>query len=114
MKNTNIAPSARPAVKISTEVAAPRLSAKPQTMRAALCREGHYLGMVPVKLPNGRLLWDQDEVDALIAGRAVKADPEKICEHFTRKAAEAPMVPAHIRAKTEAKAKRLSFGNAAQ
>lgn len=28
-------------------------------------RQGHYLGVAPIKLPNGRLLWPRDEVLAL-------------------------------------------------
>jgi len=114
LSKTPAAPSTRPAEKITTEVAAPRLTVKPQTMRAAHCRDGHYMNIVPVKLPNGRLLWDADAVDALIAGRTVKADPEKIDEHVARKAAaDESKIPAHIRAKSEAKAKRLTAGEAA-
>ncbi|HRD87383.1 MAG TPA: hypothetical protein PK752_03855 [Accumulibacter sp.] len=70
MKNTHTAPSTRPAAKLSTEVAAQRLAVKPQTMRAGFCRLGHYLNMVPVKLPNGRLLWDAAAVEALTSGEA--------------------------------------------
>ena len=66
------APSIRPAAKISTEVAAPRLAVKPQTMRAGFCRQGHYMNMVPVKLPNGRLLWDAAAVEALTSGEVRK------------------------------------------
>jgi hypothetical protein len=67
---TQTAPSIRPAAKLSTEVAAPRLAVKPQTMRAGFCRHGHYMNMVPVKLPNGRLLWDAAAVEALTSGEA--------------------------------------------
>jgi len=65
---TQTVPSIAPAAKLSTEVAAPRLAVKPQTMRAGFCRHGHYMNMVPVKLPNGRLLWDAAAVEALTAG----------------------------------------------
>jgi len=34
--------------------------------RSALCRAGHYLGLVPVKLPNGRMLWDAQSVHLLL------------------------------------------------
>ncbi|MCC4117642.1 hypothetical protein LLG90_19975 [Aromatoleum toluclasticum] len=57
--------------KLSTEELAVGLRVKPQTIRAALCRHGHYLGLRPCKLPNGRLLWDAAEVDRLIAGDVV-------------------------------------------
>jgi len=54
--------------RYSTEVLAEHLKIKPQTIRAALCRDGHYLGLRPVKLPNRRLLWDANALEALIAG----------------------------------------------
>ncbi len=54
--------------KLSTEELAEVLRVAVQTPRAALCRQGHYLGMVPVKLPNGRLLWDAAEVQRLTSG----------------------------------------------
>lgn len=38
------------------------------SLATALYRNGHYCGITPVKLPNGRLLWPADEVDALAAG----------------------------------------------
>lgn len=125
MNQSQIAPSAGPAAKLSaltaprnnapiaarslsTEELAYRLKVFQETPRAGYCRDGHYLGLVPIKLPNRRLLWPADEVDALIAGRTVKADAGRIAEHFARKAADASKVPPHIRAKVEAKAKRLA------
>ena len=54
--------------RYSTEVLAEHLKIKPQTIRAALCRDGHYLGLRPVKLPNRRLLWESNALEALIAG----------------------------------------------
>ena len=61
-------PSARPAAKITTEELAGLLRIVPQTARAGLCRNGHYLGMRPVKLPNGKLLWDAAAVERLTSG----------------------------------------------
>jgi len=50
---------ATPAPKYySTEELAALFRVAHQTPRAALCRNGHYLGMRPIKLPNGRLLWN--------------------------------------------------------
>ncbi|EXI63724.1 MAG: hypothetical protein AW08_03911 [Candidatus Accumulibacter adjunctus] len=73
MRNTNIAPSTRPAAaRLSTESAAARLFLRPQTLRAALCRSGHFMGMIPIKLPNGRLLWDADAVERLLSGEVAK------------------------------------------
>ena len=54
--------------RYSTEVVAEHLNIKPQTIRAALCRDGHYLGLRPVKLPNRRLLWDANALEALLSG----------------------------------------------
>jgi hypothetical protein len=54
--------------KLDTAEAADRLRIKPQTLRRALCLQGHYFGMRPTKLPNGRLLWDSADLDRLTAG----------------------------------------------
>ena len=56
--------------RYSTEVLAEHLKIKPQTIRAALCRDGHYLGLRPVKLQNRRLLWDASALEALLLGGA--------------------------------------------
>lgn len=68
MKQITTAPTARTGAKLSTEEAAARFRAAPQTPRASLCRLGHWMGMRPVKLPNGRLLWDAAEVERLASG----------------------------------------------
>lgn len=54
--------------KLDTAEAADLLRIRPQTLRRALCLQGHYFGMRPVKLPNGRLLWDAADLDRLTAG----------------------------------------------
>lgn len=54
--------------KLDTAEAADRLRIRPQTLRRALCLQGHYFGIRPVKLPNGRLLWDAADLDRLTAG----------------------------------------------
>jgi hypothetical protein len=92
---------------LSTEALAVLLLVREQTIRAGYCRDGHYLGLVPIKLPNRRLLWDADEVDALIAGRPVKTpDAADLEKHVERKAAA--KIPEHIRRKTTEKLKRLA------
>ncbi len=106
MKNLHAAPSIRPGAKITTEAVTAKFSKKSQTARASFCRHGHWMGLVPIKLPTGGLLWDEAEADALLVGRAVKADPEKIDEHFARKASNPAKLPAHIARKVAAKAKR--------
>ncbi|MCB1967998.1 MAG: hypothetical protein KDI64_18710 [Candidatus Accumulibacter sp.] len=52
----------------TTEALAKRLGLQPQTLRAALCRNGHYYGIKPAKLPNGRLLWPANAFDRLTSG----------------------------------------------
>lgn len=109
----NIAPSIRPAVKITTKEGAARLGTKAQTWRAGYCRDGVYLGMVPVKLPNGRLLWDEGEVNALANGRPVKTPAAEVIDaHRERKAAAGESkIPAHILAKrATAAGKALTSG----
>jgi hypothetical protein len=54
--------------RLSTEEVAAALKVRPQTVRAGLCRAGHYLGLRPARLPNGRLIWDASAVDALLSG----------------------------------------------
>lgn len=54
---------------LSTEAFAKALNIKPNTPRAALCRDGHYLGVRPLKLPNRRLLWPAAEIERLLSGK---------------------------------------------
>ena len=57
---------------ISTDELAALLRLKPQSLRAALCRDGHYFGLRPRKMPNGRLLWPSDAVERLTSPRAAE------------------------------------------
>ena len=59
--------------KLDTAEAAAVLRVKPQTLRRALCLQGHYFGMRPTKMPNGRLLWDAADLDRLTEGEEVAA-----------------------------------------
>lgn len=54
--------------RLSTEELAATLKVRPQTVRAGLHYNGHYLGLKPTKLPNGRLLWDVSAIEALLNG----------------------------------------------
>lgn len=56
----------------STEELAALLHIRPQSIRASLCRSGSLMGLRPVKLPNGRLLWPADEADRLISGEGAQ------------------------------------------
>jgi len=42
---------------ITTSQLAQALGIKPGTVRRGFCVDGHYMGLTPVKLGNGRLLW---------------------------------------------------------
>ena len=50
-----IAPDA-PA-RMTTEELAKLMGIKADSVRHSLCTRGHYAGLVPLRLPNGRLLW---------------------------------------------------------
>jgi len=57
---------------LSTEELAALGKVRPQSIRASLCRHGHWLGLRPTKLPNRRLLWPADAVTRLLAGGVAK------------------------------------------
>lgn len=52
----------------STAQAAAALHIKAQTLRAALCRDGHYFGIRPIKLPNRMLAWPVEAIERVTAG----------------------------------------------
>ena len=56
----------------STEQAAAALHIKPQTLRAALCRDGHYFGIRPRKLPNRMLAWPVEAIERLLSGEVAQ------------------------------------------
>lgn len=58
---------------LTTEAAAARLGVTPQTLRSHLCRNGHYFGITPVKMPNRLLLWPADAFERLAEQPARKA-----------------------------------------
>ena len=58
--------------KWSTEELAAHGKVLPQSIRAAVCRHGHWLGLCPVKLPNRRLLWDAAEASKVLNGDAAQ------------------------------------------
>lgn len=57
---------------IQTSALAQRLGYKSTSIRTAVWRNGHFNGIKPVKLPNGRLLWPVDAVERLTASEASK------------------------------------------
>lgn len=54
----------------STDEAASLLKIRPQTLRAAVCRSGHYAGVRPHKLPSRFLAWPADQIERLATGGA--------------------------------------------
>ena len=55
---------------LSTEELANILRIKPASIRSGLCRKDNYLGLIPIRLPNRRLVWSTEDVKKLlIAGR---------------------------------------------
>ena len=57
---------------LTTEDVAIALCVKPQTIRASLCRSGHYMGLRPLKLANRRLLWESEKLQSILAVGEVK------------------------------------------
>ncbi len=57
--------------RLSTDEAAALLKIKPQTMRAALCRDGHYLGARPAKSANRFLKWNAADIECLATGETL-------------------------------------------
>ena len=56
--------------RLSTQETAARLGVKPQTLRAALWRNGEYYGIRPLKSKNRFLRWPAAAVEALTSGEA--------------------------------------------
>ena len=52
----------------STKQLAELIKVNAETIRRGLCVNGHYMLMRPVKLPNGRLLWPAEPVEAILKG----------------------------------------------
>ncbi|WP_295584472.1 hypothetical protein [uncultured Lamprocystis sp.] len=68
-------PASTPPRGYTTDQAASILLARPNTLRVALCERGEYLGVRPVKLPNRRLVWPADQVDAVARGESPPPAP---------------------------------------
>ena len=58
---------------LSTEQAAAALHITAQTLRAAHCRDGHYFGVRPVKLPSRMLAWPTDDLERLLNGEEAES-----------------------------------------
>jgi hypothetical protein len=58
---------------ITTEELATYVGIKPASIRSRLCKFGHYFGLRPQKLINGRLIWPRDAAQHVVAGGQVGA-----------------------------------------
>lgn len=58
---------------LQTATFANLINYKPSSIRTAVWRHGHFNGIQPIKLPNGRLLWPADQIDKLISSNRFKA-----------------------------------------
>lgn len=57
-----------PTPKLSTAELAACGKVVPQSIIASVCRNGHWMGLRPIKLPNRRLLWDAIEAARVLNG----------------------------------------------
>lgn len=58
------------AVMTTNEIAV-LLKLKPQTIRKHHSQHGAFMGIRPVKLPNGRLRWSGSAIARLLSGEAI-------------------------------------------
>ncbi|MBN8502249.1 MAG: hypothetical protein J0M19_14040 [Sphingomonadales bacterium] len=52
--------------RLTTEQFAAGLGLAAQSIRKRFCQTGSYYGIVPLKLPNGRLMWPAGALEALM------------------------------------------------
>jgi len=55
--------------RYSTDEIAEKFMVKPNSVRSSISRNGNYMGIKPIKLPNGLLAWPADEVDRIASGK---------------------------------------------
>ena len=53
----------------NTEIFSQKYQVKPDSVRRSLCLNGHYQGIRPLKLLNGRLLWPDVSIEEMLAGK---------------------------------------------
>lgn len=52
-------------MELTTEALAQRVGVKAPSIRSRVCKTGHYFGLTPQKLSNGRLLWPANSLELL-------------------------------------------------
>ena len=60
---------------LTTAEAAALARVRQTTLREAVCRNGHWCGVRPTKLPNRRLRWPIDAVESVLRGEPLPAEP---------------------------------------
>lgn len=63
---------------LTTAELAKLFGCKENTPRSNLCVRSHFLGMVPCKLPNGRLLWSREQAERVLAGLPARPGAEEM------------------------------------
>jgi len=66
VKTTKVQPHME---KVSTRGLADIFHCQPDTIRRGLCVNGHYMGIKPIKLPNGRLIWPTAPAYKMLEGK---------------------------------------------
>lgn len=51
---------------LTTKDLARSLGVQSETIRRGLCTNGHYMGLKPIKLPNRRLVWREEDLRRLL------------------------------------------------
>ena len=64
---TTLPPAGMAPAGLTTPQLAYATGVRPDSIRVHLCRRGHYYGLRPQRLPNGRLLWPADSLERLLA-----------------------------------------------
>lgn len=57
---------------MTTSQFAAAIGLQTQSLIVSLSRNGSYFGIVPIKLPNGRLFWPADSVERLMVKGSAK------------------------------------------
>jgi len=54
---------------ITTKMFSELAGVEVNTIRSAICRKGGYLGVSPIKMQNGRVVWNAEEVKSALDGK---------------------------------------------
>jgi hypothetical protein len=68
---------------------AKKIGVQNQTVIRSLCVNGHYMGLKPLKLPNGRNVFRKSDV-ALLFKKIADANQPLVCDHQGGAAPEKP------------------------